>query len=134
MEPWSVTLKFKNFSQLAIFLGIKIGFFFYLYHTFHHRHGKSAILVSNSIDVNFKFLLDSMQLNPKFSNNVSIFSFFELEIFFYIDLILKTVFINFSKFWIFLLLALIMETHEFDFVFINFFKWLNIDLKFLSNF
>lgn len=54
---------FVGFAQFSIFLWIKIGLLLYLNHTFHHSHGKSVVLVSDSLNIDLELLLNTMKLN-----------------------------------------------------------------------
>jgi hypothetical protein len=62
-----------------------------------------------------------MQLNPKLTNDVSKFTFFQFKIFFSLNLILQRFFINVSEPGILIFHSMIVKRHELNFIFVYFF-------------
>ena len=78
---------FVGLAKLTILLSIKVRFLLHFDHAFHHGHWQCATLVSDPIDVNLELFLNTIQFDTKFSNDVSLFSFFQFKIFFGLNLI-----------------------------------------------
>ena len=78
-------------------------------------------MVSDSFNVNFKLFLNPMQFDPKLTNVVSKFTFFQFKVFFGLNLILQRFFINVSEPGILIFHSMIVKGHELNFIFVYFF-------------
>jgi len=71
---------FVGNAEFSVLLGVEIGFLLDFDHAFHHSHGKGAVLVAYSFNVQLEFFLNPMQFDPQLSYDVPEFSLFQLEV------------------------------------------------------